>query len=340
MKSPRRGDFILGSIVDGVPRDVDDREMSTPQLHVIFGSGSLGLTLAEELVLRGHRVRIINRSGRTVGMNGVETAAGDAKDPKATAELCQGATAVYNCAAPPYTDWPREYPPLQNGILEGAASAGARLVLAENVYVYGRVEGPMTEDTPFCPTSKKGELRARLNEEALAAHKAGKVRVALGRGPDYYGPRAVVTTIYGEQVFYPALDGKPANIFGSPEARHTFIYVKDFARGLATLGEREEAMGKTWHLPCPPALTQRELLTMIYAATGKPLAFRAMPAWMTKGLGLVIPIMRELAEMQYQWTMDYDFRHDRFDATFGGQFTPHEDAVKETVAWFRKNPKR
>jgi hypothetical protein len=79
---------------------------------------------------------------------------------------------------------------------------------------------------------------------------------------------------------------------------------------------------------------------MIYAAAGKPLSFRAMPTWMTPILGWFIPIMRELAEMQYQWTMTYDFRHDRFDAAFGGQFTSHHDAVKETVEWFRKNPKK
>jgi nucleoside-diphosphate-sugar epimerase len=309
-------------------------------LHVIFGSGALGLTLAEELVARGHRVRLVNRSGRKTGIAGVESVAGEAKDPTSTRELCQGAVAVYNCAAPPYTDWPREYPALQSGILEGAAAAGARLVLAENAYVYGRVDGPMTEETPFRPVSKKGELRARLNEAALAAHRAGKVRVALGRGPDYFGPRAVVTTIYGEQVFYPALAGKPAHIFGNPDARHTFIYVKDFARGLAILGEREEAMGQSWHLPCPPPLSQRELLTKIYAATGNRLSVRALPGWMTKSLGVIIPIMRELAEMQYQWTMDYDFRHDRFDAAFGGAYTSHDDAVKETVEWFRKNPKR
>lgn len=308
------------------------------QLHVIFGAAALGQAVMRAALARGHRVRLVSRGGKAQVPAGVEVTRGDAKDPSSTREVCRGAAVVYNCAAPPYTDWPAQYPPIQAGIVEGAAAAGARLVSAENVYPYGKVSGPMTEDTPIHPCTKKGEVRARLNEELLAAHRAGKVKVALGRGPDFYGPAATVNTNYGDRVFRSALAGKAVDIFGDPDALHTWIYVDDFGRGLVTLGEREEALGKWWHLPCAPPVRQRELLGMIYEEAGQPLKFRSMPGFLATAVGWFVPIMRELAEMNYQWTSDYVFNHDKFDRAFGKEVTPHEQAVKETVAWFRAHP--
>lgn len=309
------------------------------QLHVVFGAGSLGSTVMRQLLAAGHRVRAVSRSGRAA-VDGAEIFKADAMDPKQARDACAGAASIYNCAAPPYTDWPRQYPALQAGLVEGAAAAGAVFVSAENVYVYGLVNGPMTEDTPINPCSRKGELRARMHEELMAAHRAGKVRVAVGRGPDYYGPEAAQTTVYGETVFYPALAGKAAQIFGKPDALHTWCYSDDFARGLVTLGTREEAVGKVWHMPCPPALTQRQMLDLIYAAAGHKTKFTALPPVMGKILGWFIPVMRELAEMQYQWLNDYDYRCDRFLAAFGGEPVQHAEGVKRTLAWFAAHPKR
>lgn len=309
------------------------------QLHVVFGSGALGSSVIRALLREGLTVRAVSRGGRAAVPQAVEVYRADASDPAAARGACAGAAAVYNCAAPPYTDWAKQYPAIQAGLVAGAGAAGAVLVSAENVYVYGRVEGPMTEDTPLAPCSRKGEIRARMFEELMAAHRAGTVRVAVGRGPDYYGPEAVTTTVYGERVFYPALAGKPAEIFGRPDARHTWTHVDDFARGLVTLGTRPEAQGKAWHMPCPPPLTQREMLGLIFEAAGHSPKIRAMPGWLASVLGWFIPIMRELAEMQYQWNTDYDFRCDRFQAAFGGDVIPHREGVRRTIEWFRAHPK-
>lgn len=314
-----------------------------PDLHVVFGTGSLGLAVMRELRRRGHRVRMVNRKGRAELPKDpeIEIVAGDASDPASTRTACADAKAVYFTAAPPYTDWPAQYPAMQAGVVEGAAAAGARLVTAENVYPYGRVDGPMTEDTPMNPISRKGELRARLNRELLAADRAGKVSVALGRGPDYFGPGATSTTIYGERVFWPALAGKSAQVFGRIDALHTFIYVDDFAHGLVTLGEREEAGGKIWHIPCPPALTQRALLELIFKSAGhEQVKAQALPGWLLKLLAVFVPIMRELSEMEYQWRGDYVFEAPAFTKAFGADHvTTHAVAVEQTLAWFRQHPK-
>ena len=156
-------------------------------------------------------------------------------------------------------------------------------------------------------------------------------RPALGPSP-----RAGITTNYGDNVFGRAVAGKAANVFGDPDARHTFVYVDDFARGMVQIGERDDAMGQTWHVPCPPALTQREMVGLVYAALGKPTRLSAMPGPLLMMLSWFMPIMRELREMEYQWRMDYDFRHEKFDRTFGAGFTPHATAVAETVRWFQQ----
>ncbi|MFV8749543.1 NAD-dependent epimerase/dehydratase family protein [Nannocystaceae bacterium ST9] len=313
--------------------------MSEPRVHVVYGTGSLGLAVMREATRRGHRVRGVSRSGKVALPAGVELLRGDASDPKSTRELCSGADVVHVCAAPAYTDWQR-FPAMQAAIVEGAAAAGARLISSENVYVYGKVEGPMTEDTPIAPCSRKGEIRAQMNRALLEAHQAGKLRVALALAPDYYGPAATATTIYGERVFYPALQGKSAQVFGKLDALHSLMYVDDFAHGMVTLGERDEGLGRAWHLACPPPLTQRAMLELIFRAAGQPEAkVQAMPGFMVRVLGWFIPILRELAEMQYQWERDYLFDCSQFTRVFGADHVrPHAETIVDTLAWFRDHP--
>ncbi len=309
----------------------------TSQTFVVFGAGALGYSVASELVARGHTVRVASRSGRGELPVGASAVTADASDAAAVANVASGARAIFNCAAPPYTQWPDLFPKLQAGLLEGAARTGAAFISAENVYVYGKATAAMTEETPWNPCSRKGELRARLNQALLDAHGAGKVRVALGRGPDFYGPRAAATTIWGDQVFPAALAGKKANLFGKLNVQHTFIYSDDFARGLVTLGERDDALGQVWHLPCPPPLTQQQLLELVYQAAGHKPRANVLPTPVTRMLGWFMPIMKELAEMQYQWEQDYVFRHEKFDRAFSPPPpVPHQDAVKLTLDWFKK----
>src|SRR5579863_2597778 len=155
------------------------------EIHVIFGAGPLGAAIARELLAKGKRIRMVTRSGKGYIPAGVESIRGDATDPKTTREVCQGATVVYNCTNAPYTEWVRLLPPLQAGIVEGAAAAGAKLVSAENLYMYGPTHGKkLTEDLPYAATGHKGRIRAQLAETLMEAHKSGKVRVAIGRASD------------------------------------------------------------------------------------------------------------------------------------------------------------
>src|ERR687889_2341790 len=263
------------------------------ELHVVFGAGAVGMSVMDELVQRSpRRVRMVSRNGRVSVPEGVEVVGGDATDETFTRGASEGATVVYFALNPPYDKWPELFPPLQAGVLEGAASAGAKLISMENLYMYGPTDGrPLTEDLPHAPNTRKGAVRARMSEELMEAHTSGRVRVAIGRASDFFGPR-VITSAAGEQVFGRAVQGKSAQVAGDPDQPHTYTYVPDIGRGLVTLGEREEALGQEWHLPSPETVTTRQFVETIFEVVGKPARVQAVPKILLRAIGLFNPALR------------------------------------------------
>jgi nucleoside-diphosphate-sugar epimerase len=305
------------------------------EFHVVFGTGPVGLAVMDELVTKSKRVRMVNRSGRASVPHGVEVIGGDATDEVFAREASNGASVVYFALNPPYNKWPELFPPLQAGVLEGAASAGAKLVVMENLYMYGLTGGrPLTEDLPHAPNTRKGAVRARMSEELMEAYSSGRVRVAIGRASDYFGPRVLVSAS-GEQIFGRAVQGKSAQVAGDPNQPHTYTYAPDVGRGLTILGEREEALGQAWHLPSPETLTTRQFVEMIFEEVGKPARIQAAPKILLRAMGLFNPGMRELIEMLYEFEEPFVVDHSKFEQAFGEQATPLKEAIGETVRWYR-----
>ena len=237
-------------------------------LHVIFGTGPVGRGVMRELLARGKRVRVINRSGGGSFPARVELLSGDAADRQFAREASKGAAVVYQCLNPPYHRWPELFPRLQAGVIEGAAATDAKLVSMENVYMYGSPFGKaLTERRPTTAMTRKGRVRAEMAAELLQAHAKGRVRVAIGRASDFFGPE-VLESAMGARVFRSALRGQAASVVGNIKLPHTYSYVPDVARGLVMLGQRDEALGEVWHLPGPETVTTREFLTMVFAETG------------------------------------------------------------------------
>jgi nucleoside-diphosphate-sugar epimerase len=307
------------------------------ELHVVYGTGAVGMAVMDELVQRGpRRVRMINRSGRARVPHGVEVVGGDATDEAFTREASEGASVVYFALNPPYDKWPELFPRLQAGVLEGAASAGAKLIAMENLYMYGPTGGrPITEDLPYAATTRKGTVRASMSKELMEAHKSGRVRVAIGRASDFFGPRAL-TSAAGEQVFGRAVDGKSAQVAGDPDQPHTYTYTPDIGKGLVILGEREEALGQAWHLPSPETVTTREFVEMIFEEVGKPARVQAAPKILLRALGLFNPGMRETIEMLYEFEEPFVLDDSRFKQEFGDHATLLREAIQRTVRWYRE----
>jgi nucleoside-diphosphate-sugar epimerase len=306
------------------------------ELHVIFGTGAVGMSVMDALVHKDKRVRMVNRSGRASVPEGVEVLGGDATDEVFAREASEGASVAYFALNPPYNKWPELFPRLQAGVLEGAASAGARLIAMENLYMYGLTGGrPLTEDLPYVPNTRKGRVRAMMSEELMEVHTSGRVRVAIGRASDSFGPRVLVSAA-GEQVFGRAVQGKSAQVAGNPDQPHTYTYAPDIGRGLVILGEREEALGQVWHLPSPETLTTRQFVEMIFEEVGKPARVQVAPKILLRAMGLFNPGIRETIEMLYEFEEPFVVDHSKFEQAFGEQATPLREAIHRTVRWYRE----
>jgi nucleoside-diphosphate-sugar epimerase len=209
-------------------------------------------------------------------------------------------------------------------------------VTLENLYGYGPAGGqPMTEDLPLAATTVKGRTRAAMTGELLAAAKAGRVRFAIGRASDFFGAGVTQGSTMGERVFGNALAGRRADFIGNPDLPHTYSYVPDIAAGLATLGNDARAAGQVWHLPGPRTVTTRALLDLVAGEVGHRVAIRSVPKLAVRALGLVNPMMRELAEMAYEFDQPFVLDTSKYESAFGAAGTPLADAIAATVAWYR-----
>jgi nucleoside-diphosphate-sugar epimerase len=310
--------------------------MHNDENHIIFGSGQLGLAIMDELVAQGKRVTIVNRSGQvneTLPDN-VTLLQADLTDPDQVASAVGDAAVVFQTAQPAYTQWPQQFPPLMKSIIAGVSQSDAKLIVADNLYMYGPANGrPLTEDLPYAATGHKGRTRAQLATMLLDAHQNGRIRVAIGRASDFYGPR-VTDSAVGEMLFAAALEGKPANMLGNPELPHTYTYIRDFARGLVVLSEHEEALGRAWHIPSAETITTRQFVNLVAEEVDRPVQIRIAPRFLLTVLGLFNPLLREMKEMLYEFEEPYIVDHSQFAHAFAATTTPHQQAIEETIAWY------
>jgi nucleoside-diphosphate-sugar epimerase len=313
----------------------EDPVIGQDRLHVVFGTGQVGSALAAHLAGSGLAVRTVSRH-RPATRPGIDWRAADVSDPEAAADAAKGASVIYQCLNAPYTQWPERFPPLQRGVLTAAERTGALLVSLENLYGYGSTGGmPMTEDLPLAATTGKGRTRAAMTAELLAAADAGRVRIAIGRASDFFGAGVTQGSTLGERVFGNALAGRRADFIGNPDLPHTYSYVPDIAAGLATLGTDPRAAGQVWHLPGPPTVTTRELLDLVAAEIGHQVGIRSVPKLAVRALALASPMMRELAEMSYQFDQPFILDTSKYQSTFAAAGTPLADAIAATLAWYR-----
>lgn len=302
------------------------------ELHVIFGTGPLGKWTARALLNMGKQVRLINRSGTVDDPpTGVEIVKGDAYDVARNIELTRGATSVYQCAQPAYTQWPEHFPRLQQAILDAAIANGARLIAAENLYMYGNTHGqPMSENTRYNAHTRKGQVRQAMTEALFAAHAAGKLKAASVRGSDFFGPD---DTVSGGLIYAPALSKKAVNVIGSLDQPHTFTYTVDFGKTLAQVGTTEAALGQTWHVPSNVPITQRALMDMLAQEIGHPLKTQVGTPLLMRMLGLFNPTMREMNEMMYEFVQPFIMDSHKAQRELGIVPTPLRQQLAETLSW-------
>lgn len=281
-------------------------------IHTILGAnGVVGRELARALSARGCRVREVSRTPCAVN-TGDEVVAADLLDARATANAVAGSAVAYLVAGLEYRarTWEQQWPLVMRNTIDACAQHGTALVFFDNVYAYGRVNGSMTEDTPYNPCSRKGEVRARIATTLMDEAGRGVVRATIVRAADFYGPGATLSLTYST-VTERLRAAKTPQWIGDARAQHAFTYTPDAGRALALVGNTPGAFGQVWHAP-----TSHEPMTgEIYVRTacelaGRPYGLQVAPRWVLALMGLAVPVLRENMEMLYQFEHDY-----RFDST-------------------------
>jgi nucleoside-diphosphate-sugar epimerase len=298
-------------------------------MHLIVGAGAVGSATARQLADAGEPVRIVTRSGGGPVHPGIERVAADAADPATLSRLAAGAVAIYNCANPPYHTWPRDWPPLSASMLAAAQLSGAPLVITGNLYVYGAVDRPMTEDMPLAAHTVKGKVRVRMWQDALDAMRAGRISgVTEVRASDFISPRHTLL----ERALPAMRAGRTVWLPTPLDVPHTFTYVGDVARALIALGRDPRAWGKAWHVPSAPAMTLREHVTRAASVGGFPTPrLRRIPEAAVRAVGLFEPFTREFVEMLYQFKRPFILDSSHTTATFGLTATDLDEALRQVI---------
>ncbi len=297
-------------------------------LHVVVGAGPVGSAVARELLGQGESVRVVTRTGS--GPEGAECVAADASDAAALTRLSVGAAVIYNCVNPPYDKWTQLWPPLAASFLGAAESSGAVLAIVDNLYPFGPVDGPMTNDTPDRPSSVKGRVRADMWREALEVATSGRIKAAVAvRGSDYIGdgPSAL-----SELIIPRMRAGKAAWVPADLDALHTWTNPGDAGRLLVRAAADPRGWNRFWLVPSAEPKSFRQLVTRLAEIDGRPApTLHVMPRWVLRVAGLFKSQIGELVEMNYQFRRPFVLDTTATEAVFGDAHTPLDESLRQNL---------
>ena len=302
-------------------------------IHTIIGSGGIiADSLATELTKHQIPVRLVSRHPKPIP--GTDSHAADITDPAQTLEAVRGSAVVYCCIGLPYnySIWRLQWPRIIDNLIAACRQTGTKLLFFDNVYMYGETSVPMTEETPYNPTSRKGDLRARMATQLMSEVRKGNIVAAIARSADFYGPGAYKTSIPSFLVFQRLVKGQLAQWLVNAHARHSFTYVPDAARALRLLALDAQAWNQVWHLPTaqhPP--TGAGFIEKAAAELQKASQYKVLPKWMIRLGGVFDRTTAELYEMLYQYESEYIFDSTKFETAFSFQPTPYELGIRETA---------
>ncbi len=300
---------------------------------VVLGAGAVGSALAAALVKNGLAPRVVSRSGTLLG--GAVSVAADISTRATAIDVLSDASIVFHTAQPPYHQWVEEFPALQESIVAGCEAAGVPLIVIDNLYGYGPVDQPMTEDLPLVATTKKGAVRAKMWQDLKIAHDQGRIQVAAIRASDFIGP-GVDGSSYGDIFFGPLVKGKTVRVLGDPDARHSVTYVPDIAAAMVALAGDSTAWGRAWHAPSAPAVSQRQMAEIAAEAVGKPVKVASTPPWLLKIVGRFNKPAGELTELLYEFDNDFIIDSSAFEQRFQQQSTPLPVSLAATAKSFAR----
>jgi nucleoside-diphosphate-sugar epimerase len=299
---------------------------------ILGANGTIGLELSKLLPQYTDKVRQVGRNPKKVNSSD-ETFSADLLDAKAVSDAVAGSEIAYLVAGLKYDAkvWAEQWPRVMRNTIDACRRHGTMLVFFDNVYAYGMVDGVMTEDTPYDPCSRKGEVRAKIATMLMDEVKRGELKAMIVRAADFYGPQAALSLTHA-MVFARLRAGKTAQWVGNASAVHTFTYTPDAGRSVALLGNTPSAYGQVWHaLTSKEAITGEQFVRMACELAGKPDKLQVAPGWLLALMGVFIPVLRENREMMYQFEHDYRFDSSKLEKAMSVQSTDYRTGIKDCL---------
>jgi nucleoside-diphosphate-sugar epimerase len=306
---------------------------------ILGAGGAIGNELAKELIRGKEPVRLVGRNPRAIA-GAAETVTADISDLNQTVRAVAGSEVVYLVVGLKYDlkVWRELWPRIMQNTIEACKLARAKLIFFDNVYMYGKVNGPMTEETRFNPCSKKGEIRAQIATALLEEIKRGDLTALIARSADFYGPR-VKTSIPNILVFDKFAKGATAFWLVNDSVRHSFTFTPDAAKSLVLLAASENAWNQTWHVPtAPDPPTGKAFIAMVAGEFGIQPRYRVLSRPMIKIAGWFDKTIGEIYEMLYQYDSDYLFDSTKFAQAFNFKAASYGDGIRITADDYKQKP--
>jgi nucleoside-diphosphate-sugar epimerase len=303
---------------------------------ILGAGGSIGNSLTYELLKTNDDIRLVSRSG--FSCPGTESFKADLTSYEETLASVKNSDVVYLCAGLPYDSriWADLWPKIMKNCIDACKNEGAKFIFFDNVYMYGKVDGKMTETTPYNPCSRKGEVRAKIAVLLENEMKQKNLNALIARSADLYGPYATETSVPYVLVFDKLLYGKKAQWMIDVNKVHSFTFTIDAAKGIVLLSSHQECFNQIWHLPTyNPPIDGETFIEMVAKELGVIPAYTALHRWMVKMIGFFNKTVHESVEMLYQSKFDYYFDSSKFNNYFNYNPKLYSAGIYETIEFLK-----
>lgn len=302
---------------------------------ILGANGAIGIELAKELLKYTTDIKLVSRNPQKVNPTDILLSA-DLTKKENIFKAVEESSIVYVTIGFPYKTkvWKQNWLPFIQSVIDACLKYNAKLVFFDNIYAIGGDNvNHITEESPISPTSKKGKIRAEVDRLIIRNYKDNGLRAIIARSPDFFGGKARASSIMMNLVYDKFIQGKSAQWLCNADKIHSYGYVPELAKGMAMLGNTEEAFNQIWNLPTnPQKIKGKEWIELFAKEMNCKPEYNILPNWILKVVGLFVPVMSELVEMNYQYDRDYYFDSGKFNEYFKYQPVSSQFAVEQTVA--------